>query len=184
MIKRALIAAGMLCGLAIFLVVLPLSQESATAANDVNGKNAIGSYMFKFTGVAAVFGPGSFVPGLATLSSDGTLSSITGSDQAGPSTLFSVKNSAVHGVWFKTGPRSVGANGLYLNFDPIGGQVVSITKLRIVADFDKNFNNATGQFFNSIYVCPTFATCPDPLSSSPTIPEPAVGLPFTIKRIS
>ena len=184
MIKSAMIAAGVLFGLVIVLVALPLSQEPATAANDGNGRNAIGSYMFKFTGVEAVFGAGNFVAGLATLSSDGTLSSVTGSDQAGPSAFFSVKNSAVHGVWFRTGPRSVGANGLYLNFDPIGGQVVAITKLRIVAEFDKDFNNATGQFFNSIYVCPTFTTCPDPLTTAPTIPEPAVGLPFTIKRIS
>ena len=120
---------------------------------------------------------------LRLILNNGTLTSVTGSDQAGPPTFFFVKNSAVHGVWSKTGPRSMGANALYLNFDPTGGQVVGITKLRISAEFDKDFNNGAGQFFMSIYVCPTFSTCPDPLTTAPTIPEPAVGLPFTIKRI-
>jgi hypothetical protein len=174
--KHAALIASVVLGL-VTLLVAPLAT-----ADDAN-KAAAGAYMFKFTGVQQFFGPGTYVPGFATLSSDGTLTSVTGSDEAGPAGLFSVKNSAVNGVWFRTGHQSVGARALYLNFSPITGEVVSITRLRIVADFDKDFNNGVGQFFNSIYVCPTFVTCPDPLTTAPTIPEPAVGQPFTLTRI-
>ena len=166
------------CVLAVVLLGVPL-----WAAADDDGPGATGSYLFKFVAVQAILGPGTFVPGLATLHADGTLTSVTGSDEAGPSSLFLVKNSAVHGAWFKTGPRSVGANALYLNFSPATGEVVSITKLRIAATFDNKFQTATGSFFMSIYLCPTFATCPDPLTTAPTIPEGPTGQPFTLQRI-
>ena len=169
---------GVVCVLAAVVLAAPLS-----AAADDDGPGAAGSYLFKFLGVQAFFGPGTFVPGLATLNADGTLTSVTGSDEAGPSSLFLVKNSAVHGTWSKTGPRSVGAHALYLNFSPATGEVVSITKLRIAATFDKHFQTATGDFFMSIYVCPTFVTCPDPLTTAPTVPEPSTGQPFTLERI-
>jgi hypothetical protein len=61
--------------------------------------------------------------------------------------------------------------------------VVSITKLRVEAEFDKAFHDGSGVFFDSIYVCPTFVSCPDPLTTAPTIPEPSVGRPFTVHRI-
>jgi len=174
MIKSRLIAVA--CALVCLAAPLP-------AVADGDGPGATGSYLFKFLGVQAIFGPGTFVPGLATLNSDGTLTAVTGSDEAGPSAVFLVKNSAVHGSWSKTGPRSVGANALYLNFNPATNEVVSITKLRIAADFDKHFQTATGSFFMSIFVCPTFVTCPDPLTAAPTIPEPPIGQPFTLERI-
>jgi len=164
MTKSRMIA-GVVCVLAVVLLAAPLS-----AVADDDGPGATGSYLFRFLGVQAFFGPGTFVPGLTTLNADGTLTAVTGSDDAGPSSLFLVKNSAVHGAWFKTGPRSVGANALYLNFSPATGEVVSITKLRIAATFDKHFQTATGSFFMSIFVCPTFVTCPDPLTAAPTIP--------------
>jgi len=177
MTKSRMIA-GVVCVLAVVLLAAPLS-----AVADDDGPGATGSYLFRFLGVQAFFGPGTFVPGLTTLNADGTLTAVTGSDDAGPSSLFLVKNSAVHGAWFKTGPRSVGANALYLNFSPATGEVVSITKLRIAATFDKHFQTATGSFFMSIFVCPTFVTCPDPLTAAPTIPEPSTGQPFTLERI-
>jgi hypothetical protein len=159
------------------------SRVAAEGKGAEKSPNAVGSYMWKFLGVVPIFGPGTYVPGLVTLTSDGTLLSVTGSDQAGPSSVFFVKNTAAHGVWFDTGHRSVGAHALYLNFDPAGGQVVSISKLRITAQFDKDFNNATGEFFQSVFVCPTFVTCPDPFTATPDVPEPSVGLPFTARRI-
>jgi len=174
--SKSRLIAGIVCAL-VFLAA-PLS-----AVADGDGPGATGSYLFKFLGVQAFTGPGTFVPGLATLNSDGTLTAVTGSDEAGPSSLFLVKNSAVHGSWFKTGPRSVGANGLYLNFNPATNEVVSITKLRIAATFDKHFESATGTFFMSIFVCPTFVTCPDPLTGAPTIPEAPTGQAFTLERI-
>ena len=170
--------AGVVCLLAVVLLAAPLS-----AMADDDGPGATGSYLFRFLGVQAFFGPGTFVPGLTTLNADGTLTAVTGSDEAGPSSLFQVKNSAVHGSWHKTGPRGVGANALYLNFGPASGEVVSITKLRIEATFDQHFQTATGGFFLSIYVCPTFFTCPDPLTTAPTVPEPATPQPFTLERI-
>jgi len=172
--KRVIFCAIVICSLALVL--------SWADADDGN-KRLVGSYMFKFTGVEAAFGAGHYVPGFATLHSDGTLSSVTGSDQAGPITLFNVKNSGVYGAWFRTGHSSVEAHALYMNFSPVDGQVVGITKLRILANFDKGFNNGSGQFFNSIYVCPTFTTCPDPMTATPTVPEPAQGLPMTFTRI-
>jgi len=154
MIKLRTIA-GVVCALAVALLAVPPG-----AMADGEGNGPVGSYLFKFLGVQQLFGRGSFVPGLATLNADGTLTSVTGSDEAGPSSLFLVKNSAVHGAWFKTGPRGVGAHALYLNFDP-----------------------GTGEFFMSLFVCPTFATCPDPLTTAPTVPEPPTGQPFTLQRI-
>ena len=177
MIKLRTIA-GVVCALAVALLAVPPG-----AMADGEGNGAVGSYLFKFLGVQQLFGRGSFVPGLATLNADGTLTSVTGSDEAGPSSLFLVKNSAVHGAWFKTGPRGVGAHALSLNFDPGNGEVVSITKLRIAATFDSHFQTATGEFFMSLFVCPTFATCPDPLTTAPTVPEPPTGQPFTLQRI-
>ena len=119
------------------------------AVADDDWPGATGSYLFKFLGVQAIFGPGTFVPGLA----------------------------------FKTGPHSVGAHALYLNFSPATGEVVSITNLRIAATFDKHFQTATANFFMSIYVCPTFVTCPDPLTTPPTVPESPTRQPFTLQRI-
>ena len=87
------------------------------------------------------------------------------------------------GLAFKTGPHSVGAHALYLNFSPATGEVVSITKLRIAATLDKHFQTATANFFMSIYVCPTFVTCPDPLTTPPTVPESPTRQPFTLQRI-
>jgi len=175
MLKGRTITAVM-CALAVALLAVP-------AMADGEGNGPVGSFFFRFLGVQQFFGPGTFVPGLATLNADGTLTSVTGSDEAGPSSLFLVKNSAVHGAWFKTGPRSVGAHALYLNFSPATGEVVSITKLRIAATFDKGFQTASGEFFMSIYVCPTFVTCPDPITTAPTVPEPPTGQPFTLQRI-
>ncbi len=172
--KPVIFGAIVICSLALAL--------SSADEEDVN-KHLVGSYMFKFTGVEAAFGAGNYVPGLATLHSDGTLSSATGSDQAGPLSVFNVKNSGVYGVWFRTGHLSLEAHALYMNFSPTEGQVVGITKLRILADFDKGLNSGSGQFFNSVYACPTFTTCPDPMTATPTIPEPAHGLPMTFTRI-
>ena len=70
-----------------------------------------------------------------------------------------------------------------MNFDPTSGVVVSITKVRIVARFDLAFDKITGEFFQSVFACPTPFTCPNPLTATPTVPEPANGLPFTAVRI-
>ena len=171
MIKSGAAIVAALCALFFVAAVDP------AAADD---KKAVGAYLFKFTGGLP---PDTYVPGLATLHSDGTVSSVTGSDESGPLGVFVVKNSAVHGVWSAHGSRGVRATALFLNFDPLGGQVVSITKLRIVAEFEKGFDTGSGVFFDSIYVCPTFITCPDPLTTAPMIPEPAAGRPFSVHRI-
>lgn len=172
--KRVIFDIIVICSLALVL--------SGKDGNDGNN-NPVGSYFFKFTGVEAAFGAGAYVPGLATLHSDGTLSAATGSDQAGPISLFNVKNSGVYGVWSQTGHLTLEAHALYMNFSPTTGEVIGITKLRILANFDKGFDSGSGQFFNSVYVCPTFTTCPDPMTATPTIPEPAQGLPMTFTRI-
>jgi len=139
----------------------------------------VGSFLFSFLGL----GPGLTVPGLATINADGTLTSVTGSDEGGPSNVFHVKNSAAHGQWVQTGRRTISARALFLNFDPASGVVVGITRVRIEATFDSSFNNITGQFFQSVFACPTPFTCPNPLTAAPTVPEPAAGLPFTAVRI-
>ena len=158
-------------------------KERAKAADHDKDKDEIppqvGSFLFSFLGL----GPGLTVPGLATINADGTLTSVTGSDQGGPSNVFHVKNSAAHGRWFETGRRTISARALFLNFDPASGVVVSITKVRIEARFDSAFNNITGEFFQSVFACPTPFTCPNPLTATPTVPEPAAGLPFTAVRI-
>jgi hypothetical protein len=114
----------------------------------------------------------------------GTLTAATGSDLAGPSNVFLVKNSPTHGVWTRSGAHSVNAKAYFLNFDPATGVVVGITRVRIQADFDNGFNHGTGAFYDAVYVCPTPFTCPDPLTSAPTIPEPAVGRPFKLDRVT
>ena len=161
------------CALALFVAAPVFAAKKEK--ND-----AVGSYLFKFIG--APVASGQYVPGLVTLSSDGTLLSVTGSDEAGPASIFQVKNSSVYGVWVAARQR-VTARALYLNFSPVTGEIVGITKLRIEATFDPDFNTITGEFFNSVYLCPTAFTCPDPLSAQPTIPEPAQGRPFTAARI-
>jgi hypothetical protein len=161
------------------LVVYALPQPAMAESNGREGAGPVGSYLFSFLGL----GPGLTVPGLVTLSSDGTLTSVTGSDEAGPASVFFVKNSPIHGVWSRGSKGEVNARALYLNFDPASGVVVGITKLRIEAQFDKSFNNISGSFFMSVFVCPTPFTCPNPFTATPTVPEPATGLPFTAIRI-
>src|SRR5215218_7159053 len=77
-------------------------------AKDKNGP--VGSFLFKFIG--APVPNGQYVPGLVTLTSDGTLLSVTGSDQAGPISVFQVKNSPVHGAWVASRQR-ITARALY-----------------------------------------------------------------------
>jgi hypothetical protein len=163
------------------VLCLAISLLAASAlAKDKSKAGPTGSFLFKFVGSPVP--TGQYVPGLVTLISDGTLLSITGSDEAGPASVFQVKNSSVHGTWVVSRQR-ITARALYLNFSPVTGEVVGITKLRIEATFDRDFNNITGDFFNSVYVCPTPFTCPDPLEAAPTIPEPVQGRPFTAARI-
>jgi hypothetical protein len=156
------------------------SWQTAHAAADENKSGPIGSYLWSFLGV----GPGLHVPGLATLTADGTLTAATGSDLGGPSSVFLVKNSPTHGVWKRVGARGVHANAFFLNFDPVTGVVVGITRVRIVADFDAGFNHGTGVFYDAVWTCSSPFTCPDPLTSSPTIPEPPVGRPFNLDRVT
>ena len=163
---------------ATLLLLAPWQHVSAAA--DANKSGPVGSYIWSFLGV----GPGLHVPGLATLTGDGTLTAATGSDLAGPSNVFFVKNSPTHGVWTRTGARGVAAKAYFLNFDPATGVVVGITRVRIQAEFDAGFNHGTGVFYDAVFVCPTPFTCPDPLTASPTIPEPAAGRPFNLDRVT
>src|SRR5690348_2429172 len=138
---------GMRFSLAALICLIAMGSVpywNTVRADDESGeKGPVGSFMFSFLGL----GPGTTVPGLTTLTSDGTLVSVTGSDQGGPANVFFVKNSAAHGVWSRAGRRSVGARALFLNFDQNSGVVVSITKVRIVANFNKDFNSGAGEFF-------------------------------------
>src|SRR4051812_15336988 len=116
-----------LCMAAVLVAWAP--WNTAQASSDDTKDGPVGSYVWSFLGV----GPGLHVPGLTTLTSDGTLTAITGSDLGGPSSVFLVKNSATHGVWARTGARSVDAKAFFLNFDPASGVVIGITRVRIHA---------------------------------------------------
>lgn len=167
------------CAAAVLVASSPWNKVRASSDNGKDGP--VGSYVWSFLGV----GPGLHVPGLTTLTSDGTLLAITGSDQGGPSSVFLVKNSATHGVWSRTGARSVDAKAYFLNFDPGSGVVIGITRVRIHADFtDNTFNHGSGVFYDSVFLCATPFTCPDPLTATPNVPEPTVGRPFTADRIT
>ena len=162
-----------------FSLLLFVAVPQQSFADDNPKPGPVGSYLFSFLGL----GPGLTVPGLVTLTSDGTLVAVTGSDEGGPPGVFFVKNSAVHGVWAQTAKQTVAASALYLNFDTASGSIVGITKLRIQARFDKGYDNISGEFFMSVFACGTPFTCPNPYTATPTVPEPPTGLAFTAIRI-
>lgn len=127
--------------------------------------------------------PAEFVPGLITLTSDGTVITATGSDEGGP--IFDVKNSPTHGVWSRTGPRSVRGTAFFLNYDKGTGSVVAISRVTIDATFDKNFRNLEGTCNQVRFLCVDGPfNCPDPLAD----PEPPsvvilTDAPFRATRI-
>jgi hypothetical protein len=168
--------------LALSLVALPQTSPASADSSRIL-QEAVGSYMFFFLGLG-LGELGQFVPGLITLTSDGTLVTATGSDEGGP--IFDVKNSPTHGVWSRTGRRSVKGTAYFLNYDKVTGSVVGITRVRITASFDRRFDNLEGTFDQDRFICPTPFTCPNPLEA----PGPGVivvpvleDAPFKASRI-
>jgi hypothetical protein len=113
--------------------------------------------------------PGQKYTGLVTINIDGTF-------RAGQ----------VHGVWERTGFRTVIFTGLILLSDA-AGNLVGLERHRAYAEFSPDFNSYKGREFAEQVTCPTPLTCPNPLDPQVTwTPAPwtgSAGVPITGARL-
>jgi len=92
----------------------------------------------------------------------------------------------VHGVWERTGFRTVNFTGLVLQWDATGN-LVGMERHRCYFEYSPDFNSYKGREFGETVSCPTPGTCPDPLD--PTTEWVATswtgptGLPVTGARL-
>jgi hypothetical protein len=92
----------------------------------------------------------------------------------------------VHGVWEKTGPKSVDGTTFYFNFD-MNGVLIGYGRDRWSLTFGKGFMNYQGTEFLETVSCGFPLTCPDPLDPGTqwtALPGmPPNGYPVSGKRV-
>ncbi len=130
-------------------------------------------------------GPGVNLPALVNLNLDGSVVVSSGLMFGGlpgsPNRL-----SAIHGVWRKTGIRSVGATTLFFVFDA-NGILTGYQRNRCTLKFSGDFKSYDGAEFMETTPCPLPFACPDPLDSgtawTPLPDMPITGFPVSGKRV-
>ncbi len=113
------------------------------------------------------------VPALVTIHFDGTLV-VTSGFMFGAG--FPMRISTIHGVWKKTGPKSITATNLFMVFDG-SGVMTGYQRNRCPLTFTDDFNSYTGVEFMETVACGPQG-CPDPLDPA-TVWTPAAGMPAT-----
>ncbi len=92
----------------------------------------------------------------------------------------------VHGVWERTGFRTVNFTGLILQWDS-NGNLVGLERHRCHFDYSADFNSYTGREFGETVSCPTPGGTCDPLDPTlkwtPTPWTGSTGLPVTGARL-
>lgn len=96
----------------------------------------------------AQFGTGLKYPAFVTMSADGTLTVSGGT--------------GIHGVWERTGARSVQATSFLQNFDATCN-FIGVERHRCLLNYSADFDSYQGTEFAETISCPTPLTCPDPL---------------------
>ena len=111
-------------------------------------------------------GPGLSIHEVLSFHFDGTLTG-TGSLLFGGVPPFGVaRASSIHGVWQKTGPRTIEGTAYAYNFDSVTGIVSNYVRSRWTIEFSADFNSYTGTASLATLACPTPLTCPDPANPS------------------
>ena len=153
------------------IILLYAPVNSSVAGGDADGATLTGTWYLTL---------GLGVPALATLHRDGTFTSSDGTDFGGPP--FSFRNSAIRGVWARTGARTFEAIGINLSADPITGELLHITKSIISLQFGDDFDQVEGQVvLQEVFLCDTPFDCPDPLTAEPD--TTSEGVPFRGRRL-
>lgn len=127
--------------------------------------------------------PGRTVPVLITANIDGTLTGATGVMFGGlnPNTA----EAPIHGIWVRTGARSIGVTTLFFVFD--GGVLSGFERTRASLTLSDDFQSYEGTEILETTPCGSPLTCPDPLdpatvwTSDPNMPE--AGYPVSGKRL-
>lgn len=113
------------------------------------------------------------VPVLITANRDGTLTGVI-------SLLFNAgggaaKEGPIHGIWQRTGPKTVGVTTLFFIFNSIGN-MIAYERTRASLTFNDGFQSYEGTEILEQSPCNTSMGCPDPLdpatvwTSSPDMP--------------
>ena len=130
-------------------------------------------------------GPGVNLPALVNLNLDGSVIGGSGLMFGGlpgsPNRL-----STIHGVWRKTGVRSVGATTLFFIFDA-NGILTGYQRNRCTLKFSTDAKSYQGTEFMETTACSSPFTCPDPLDPAtvwtPLPDMPPTGFPVSGKRV-
>jgi len=152
-----------------------------------------GTWYFS-TSLAAVTGPGTTVPGMATFHEDGTL---VYTDALmfgmGAKLGFAVKIAPYHGVWRMTGKNKFGGTGIGLLFAPAPGTtapdvVVGFIRSRSELRYDGSLSRIVGTIYIETTMCETGPlSCPDPTDPDVVwVPfgDPVQGFPVALSRVS
>jgi hypothetical protein len=130
-------------------------------------------------------GPGVNLPALVNLNLDGSVVVASGLMFGGlPGSLDRL--STIHGVWRKTGARSVGATTLFFTFDA-NGILSGYQRNRCTLRFSTDLKSYQGTEFMETTACSSPFTCPDPLALgtvwTPLPDMPPTGFPVSGKRV-
>lgn len=131
-------------------------------------------------------GPGAHMPGLITLHIDG---SVTG----GSGLMFGgVPNAPnrygpVHGVWERTGWRTIGATTIFTVYNALTGVLSGYQRDRCSLEFSQDFNSYKGTEFMETIACETPTSCPNPLDPTlkwtPLPTMPSTGFQVSATRV-
>ena len=123
------------------------------------------------------------VPALVTVHFDGTLNVTAGFMFGGG--FLPIRLSPIHGVWKRTGFRSITATSIFMVFDPTG-MMTGYQRNRCNLKFDRDFNSYEGNEYMETLGC-TGGVCPDPLDPvtvwTPLQGMPEGGFPVTAGRL-
>jgi hypothetical protein len=152
MLRRSLLFA-MAAALAFVFLTMPSISQAQPANNlpDASDNHFWGTWVHNVEGMP--------VPALITIHSDGTLYGSAGF-------MFGFGNqnmrlSPIHGVWEKTGPKSIAATSIFLVFDG-NGYITGYQRNRCTLNYDKGLDSYTGVEFMEITSCGAQG-CPNPL---------------------
>jgi len=120
----------------------------------------------------AHFGTGLKFPALVTINVEGTLTVSGGT--------------GIHGVWERTGLRSIHATSLLQILDA-AGNAIGLERHRCSLGYSADFNSYQGTEFAETVSCPTPLTCPDPLGPktkwTPALWAPPTGIQVSATRV-
>jgi len=130
-------------------------------------------------------GPGQSMPALMTFQVDGTVTGAPGS-MFGAVPSATTRFGPIHGVWQRTGWKSVAGTSLFVIYDT-NGVLTGFRRSRCSLEFSDDFNNYQGTEFMEDLSCPSPLGCPDPFDAAanwtPVSNMPATGFQVSGTRL-